>query len=505
MTCNFCNTTDASDFDPSQCSTMLGNSQCEGCRELENLEAQIRDAYDTLRQLKRKRFPVKEKVNQLHDPFSRYGVPVEIILRVFELCIDTPQHSPIPQSFDYSADGFATPLLISAVCRRWRQVALAAPGLWTSLKVLLREGMDPTGHGELMQQWLLRSGTRPLHLVVYDKTSLISTAHQQFAQGLLNATKAQAHRWKSLTVSASAHLYSSIIGGVSSAPLLKSITLDGLATESDLFCIPDTPSLEQLRLRGPFLKSISMQWNHITTFQMEMISKDEIFELLRRAEQLEICKLTKVFPGLTGFDLPESPLLHRCLKDLQIEFKSEVLGGFYSFLLLPSLTHLAMSLRLSLVTDEFIALCTGSSIQAFEFRDFFPNKVTDSDLIRILEHMPTLKRLSLFESHTHEIVKFRMFGRPGFSWVSFLEALKSIRNRSQQLESSIEDPTPAPRVTVKLHLYFLSHDETYVDAYVLSQLVDPAFRRDMHLEITDEKNGRDLIKASLIHHGFPAS
>ncbi|KAJ6486422.1 hypothetical protein C8R47DRAFT_1128400 [Mycena vitilis] len=66
------------------------------------------------------------------------------------------------------------PLIVSQVCRAWRDIAVATPRLWTILPVRCNPiaaqpvwGSDPVE--EFTDQWLVRAGACPL--------SLILTAH----------------------------------------------------------------------------------------------------------------------------------------------------------------------------------------------------------------------------------------------------------------------------------------------------------------------------------------
>ncbi|KAK7038795.1 hypothetical protein VNI00_010683 [Paramarasmius palmivorus] len=92
----------------------------------------------------------------LHTPRSSSSInsiPSEILADIFELCQ--------PQG-DWKDPLIPTLERIVAVCSHWRAVALAAPYLWSQIKLYDPKEM----HVSLVQSWLERSRTCPLMLAI---------------------------------------------------------------------------------------------------------------------------------------------------------------------------------------------------------------------------------------------------------------------------------------------------------------------------------------------------
>ncbi|KAF8902428.1 hypothetical protein CPB84DRAFT_1961640 [Gymnopilus junonius] len=349
------------DFDPSQCSMGDEGKQCDACRELEELDTTLRGTYENLTDPSRKRQAMKEKINRLHDPFSRYNLPFELISEIFELFAIDAQPSTSHGRRWLEAE-FGAPLLLSSVCRSWREVAFGTPRLWTTMKMILLHTKNIKLRGELIQQWLDRSGQLPLHLLIYDVTYNVTFNDYKLILEAFDAIRGNAFRWRSLTVIAPSSLFPALTQNVSSAPSLRSLAfLRHIGRSTYRFCIPDTPSLNEIRILHSHIKDFSLQWNNLTTFHMETVSLDEIFEVLRQADKLEKCTLLHIVDAKEYFAFPEAPLVHRSLKDLHLKFGGCFYSKLFPLLVLPSLTQLAIEPGDHFPVDEFIFLCRRSN------------------------------------------------------------------------------------------------------------------------------------------------
>ncbi|KAJ6496794.1 hypothetical protein DFH09DRAFT_853496, partial [Mycena vulgaris] len=89
-------------------------------------------------------------------------LPPEVICEIFLHCLpDTEYVEP---------DSSSAPLLMCWICRQWRDIALATPGLWASLyldldRFCLKE--DPTqGLDDLFCAWLSNARNKPLSVKI---------------------------------------------------------------------------------------------------------------------------------------------------------------------------------------------------------------------------------------------------------------------------------------------------------------------------------------------------
>lgn len=104
-------------------------------------------------------------------------LPNEIVSEIFIKALpEEPYRSP-PDDASPSPSGPSCPLLLGQVCRRWRQIALSTPSLWTALDLSLDDKL--TNHKNqlcLLQTWLERSRACPLTISIYwDGSSPVGT------------------------------------------------------------------------------------------------------------------------------------------------------------------------------------------------------------------------------------------------------------------------------------------------------------------------------------------
>lgn len=129
--------------------------------ELDDIECQ-------LTQLAARRAFLRSRLNARLDPLS-YKLPMEITSYIFELFVQAHMEYewPGPKAAGVSFLPVAPciPLRLGAVCKGWRDIAWATPGLWTTLIVALACGKR-TMDQEVMFQWLRRTGNRPMAIKV---------------------------------------------------------------------------------------------------------------------------------------------------------------------------------------------------------------------------------------------------------------------------------------------------------------------------------------------------
>lgn len=191
-------------------------------------------------------------------------LPGEVLGAIFEAACSEPypaaqRHPIFPAPF---------PLLVAAVCRNWRNVALTTPSLWAHIYL-----DNPSATPAYLQLWTDRSKSRLLHIVISDTLNIAT----------LQVLAPHAARWRSLLVQL--RYYEGILFVLSPFrevyfPELRSIHLQSSAHEpmldvigqgyNSLFVHP-MPSLKAARINGmrfqrciPFLRGL--RYLEVSTF-----------------------------------------------------------------------------------------------------------------------------------------------------------------------------------------------------------------------------------------------
>lgn len=179
-------------------------------------------------------------------------LPSEIISEIFIHCL------PIP-SIQFHAVGIQVPLRLGQLCRRWRDIALSTPALWTFIPLTL-EGSTGNASQEfklqIVKTWLDRSGELPLMIYIADASSSISVD----SRAALSLILSQSDRWaeaqlmisgqiltefeairgrlstlRKLSVGSNHTLWNTKIDIFETAPLLRSLSRKA---ETDVFVFP---------------------------------------------------------------------------------------------------------------------------------------------------------------------------------------------------------------------------------------------------------------------------
>ncbi|KAG5651391.1 hypothetical protein H0H81_008857 [Sphagnurus paluster] len=92
-----------------------------------------------------------------------HALPLELLQNIFSFCLPTSKYKMFPKE---------APLLLTHICRRWREVAFSTPQFWTHLHVFARFGTDDnltkkdliSRYGEAIKVWLNRASGLPLSI-----------------------------------------------------------------------------------------------------------------------------------------------------------------------------------------------------------------------------------------------------------------------------------------------------------------------------------------------------
>ncbi len=121
-------------------------------------------------------------------------LPVETIRRIFLTMLRNSDPSYTEFNFSDTILGIPSLIHISNVCRRWRDIVLTDPTLWSMIYVSLKNPSVETLHRMncFVDIWLERSKEMPLTCVIY----VIGVFELQLLRPLMHALAVHQQRWE---------------------------------------------------------------------------------------------------------------------------------------------------------------------------------------------------------------------------------------------------------------------------------------------------------------------
>ncbi|KAJ7659330.1 hypothetical protein DFH06DRAFT_1406506 [Mycena polygramma] len=176
--------------------------------------------------------------------------------------------------------GILSPVLLTHICRHWREIALTTPILWRALSVT---STRPLPKSEI---WLDRSRYHPLSIAIHHLLHPVSE--------FLSAVIPYRARWEHLRLSIPASNLSVIKGPM---PLLchLDLSLDGPINYSGTpaFTLEESPRLRTVILRGQFATSaVALPWEQLTSLTLLHVTRSQYWAILRQTSNLRQCRLT---------------------------------------------------------------------------------------------------------------------------------------------------------------------------------------------------------------------
>ncbi|KAJ7635324.1 hypothetical protein FB45DRAFT_743632 [Roridomyces roridus] len=196
------------------------------------------------------------------------SLPPEAMAEIFEHCVAS-KTIPSPSS---------APLLLTQVCRQWRQIAFATPRLWKSLTFQGRV------REEVINMWLSRSGNVPLdHNVETRDPSTLGV--------LLDASLQHAHRWEEMAFVIPFSSMRRLNFGDVLLPLLRKISVDSDYSYkgnivSHPIVIRNAPALREAHIGTIPRRKFHLPWCQLETLTLRTISLIECLSILEQCSEL---------------------------------------------------------------------------------------------------------------------------------------------------------------------------------------------------------------------------
>ncbi|KAE9408336.1 hypothetical protein BT96DRAFT_849478 [Gymnopus androsaceus JB14] len=341
----------------------------------------------------------RRQLQSLISPLRK--LPNETLAHIFEytceknLLQDFPWHddgSPPPTKLSSLVITYLPAMAISAVCSRWRQLALSYPSLWSNLDVEICMTLKHWSDGfiSMLDRYLQVSGNSPLNL-----TLNIQGQPQRNEPFALVRLARHAHRWKTFKYMGEHTLTDYRILSDLRYPILTDLELEAQdegISSTDLNRFQHAPNLRALNTYDLVPSAIpyhQLQWANFKIF-----SHSDMEDILRKCPSLTSLKLA-------GFDdssdFPETPSTGRSIVSLDVyEAAPESLSSMvFSCFNFPLLTDLKISRDVDedyvqtwprKAFDSFISR-SACTITTFTIRNV---ALSDEDVIAALRIMPSL-------------------------------------------------------------------------------------------------------------------
>ena len=266
-------------------------------------------------------------------------LPAEILGEIFLRCL--PPDPPV------EPDTTAAPLLLLAVCRRWRKVALGTPRLWCSLSIRPSHRIQQQGVF-YYHHWLSRARCCPLSLAVDTRRPPMNPVWRYEVTELLQPYMSRAARLRIAFDDATAP---DLL--LKDASMLEHLTLDGdLRTARKMALIQPVLRLRSLTLNTLTLalgdlSAFNPGWAHLTQLRVtlgrgrslrEATDGPIVLALLALCPHLEEFSFSPFF--VSRYDAPRA-FTHARLRSLDVVVLSGV-GPLLEALTLPALRQLTI-------------------------------------------------------------------------------------------------------------------------------------------------------------------
>ncbi|EAU83528.1 hypothetical protein CC1G_04784 [Coprinopsis cinerea okayama7 len=297
-----------------------------------------------------------------------------------------------------------TPLLVSQICSRWRETALATPRLWSRL--YLQFTSTSFNLTELVQTWLTRSGGCPLTIYVFWEEPPFTPSHP-----VLDALTAHSERWQSMFFYMPYHAFKSLAPIRKRLPLLTTLSLgtkddpppsSSLIGKLDMFS--DAPLLRSLESVNISPLIFKFPWSHLRTIPMMAVSSDDFIDILLQTSHLEqggfVFMDSGMMYGMGSVYSPHLRVQHNSLREVSIMTppwnETVDLRGLFPQLTFPKLEFLQICNLRSPFSSEFTGFLSRlGCLQTLHLRK---TALTDSQLIQGLKTIPTLTKLIVYSA-----------------------------------------------------------------------------------------------------------
>ncbi|KAF9482955.1 hypothetical protein BDN70DRAFT_990735 [Pholiota conissans] len=382
--------------EPIYCPRGARGLPCLPCEELSTVEEEIR-------LLNAKRILIRSRVDRAHNPTSR--VPSEIMSKIFTefvpvdtdesygVCVGHHRFAPVGH---VKGKITTTPILLSAVCTTWRDIAQSTPQLWTSVSVDLSSEI----HFDLLRGWLARSGMLPLHILIDASTQELYDI--EISEKIIGLFATYAPRWFSLTITIthSQYFLFSFLHVEDVDPLmLHALKIVGYDLP-DGITLGRIPNLRKITMDDLTTRSIQhLNFRTLTNVEGIFSSVDAVFHIFSNIPGLTHCTFDIAPDNMDDAETFRTTFIHHdSLVYLNIQLWDSLTDTVLSWLKLPALQHLAVdSLASAVLTVNVADLINRSSCSIKTLQINISREVQEypSRIIPLLQSIPSTEDLEI--------------------------------------------------------------------------------------------------------------
>jgi hypothetical protein len=225
-------------------------------------------------------------------------MPNEILSEIFLNFLPYPARPPLV--------GPLSPSFLCGICRRWRDIALSTPVLWSTMQLELDELNLYPQQLRILEAWLQRSGSCPLSI------SLEREDYSEISASVfVDAVVRHSARWLDMEFILPSRDLRFVEGDM---PLLQHLRFGPCPEDADealllaapMVAFQHAPNLRDVELSvafNPF--AMHLPWASITTL-VAYLYAEETVEILRHSQALVDCEIT-LYPSLGPADLTIIP------------------------------------------------------------------------------------------------------------------------------------------------------------------------------------------------------
>ncbi|KAK7017385.1 F-box domain-containing protein [Favolaschia claudopus] len=250
---------------------------------LAEIDVEIAEVEQRLAKLRSRRAAIKGLLDAYKYPVLT--LPNEIVSEIFF-------HASPPVALWEPQAPFESPLLLTHVCSKWRQMVFSMPLLWSTFRLAFTPNdMRPSADRQiaLAYNWLKRSGSCPLSLDIQHAMEMDTRypALQSFYSDLGEHSVHCGH----LTITGSftaAEMVTPLLSG--SMPLLRSLHFN-FGRLSQPIVLGDAPLLRTVTLGGRARSRVTLPWAQLTSLTLLEGILPRFIPMLQQARNLVHCEL----------------------------------------------------------------------------------------------------------------------------------------------------------------------------------------------------------------------